>query len=319
MADPELVKILRQGVDAWNRWRQQQPAGQFIDLSEASLSGINLRSADLVGMNLSNAGLSGADLGGASLIEANLSEANLTEANLAGANLSAANLTRADLSRAKLRFTTFSHVDLRTVKGLATLNHRGPSSIDLQSVQLPQDSSALYFLRDCGVPDEWIDFYRVQKMHPIQYHSCFICYSNKDEALARNLYADLQASGVRCWFAPEDMKIGDKIRSRIDEAIFLQDKLLVLLSEHSVSSDWVEIEVEAALERERTEHREILFPIRLDESVMRTSRIWAAMLRTTRHIGDFTHWTNQQAYQLAFSRLMRDLIAEVPDGQESEQ
>ncbi|HEU5375784.1 MAG TPA: TIR domain-containing protein [Ktedonobacteraceae bacterium] len=54
--------------------------------------------------------------------------------------------------------------------------------------------------------------------------------------LARRLHADLQAEGVRCWFAPEDMKIGNRIRQRIDEAIHLQDKLLLLLSVHSLAS-----------------------------------------------------------------------------------
>jgi hypothetical protein len=53
---------------------------------------------------------------------------------------------------------------------------------------------------------------------------------------AKRLHADLQAEGVRCWFALEDMKIGDRIRQRIDEAIHLQDKLLLLLSEHSIES-----------------------------------------------------------------------------------
>src|SRR5205807_3279483 len=38
-------------------------------------------------------------------------------------------------------------------------------------------------------------------------------------------YADLQANNVRCWYAPEDLKIGDKFRVRIDESIRLYDKL----------------------------------------------------------------------------------------------
>lgn len=142
----------------------------------------------------------------------------------------------------------------------------------------------------------------------ITYNSCFISYSNKDEALARRLYTDLQTHGVRCWFAPADMKIGDKIRSRIDEAIHVQEKLLLLLSEHSVASDWVESEVEVALEKEQQQHRNVLFPLRLDESVLLTTQPWAAKVRRTRHIGDFTHWTNPQAYQQAFERLLNDLV-----------
>jgi len=143
----------------------------------------------------------------------------------------------------------------------------------------------------------------------VQYHSCFISYSSKDEMLARRLHDDLQEQGVRCWFAPEDLKIGEEFRPRIDEAIDTQDKLLLLLSEHSIASTWVKAEVEAALEKEDHQKRGVLFPIRLDDSVMQTTQAWAALLRRTRHIGDFTHWTDSQAYQQAFDRLLRDLKA----------
>ena len=34
---------------------------------------------------------------------------------------------------------------------------------------------------------------------------------------------------------------------------------------------------------------------------------WATMLKATRHIGDFTNWTNPQTYQQTFDRLLRDL------------
>jgi hypothetical protein len=84
--------------------------------------------------------------------------------------------------------------------------------------------------------------------HPIQFYSCFISYSSKDQEFADRLYADLQNKGVRCWFAPEDLKIGDRIRDRIDESIRLRDKLLLILSESSIASEWVEHEVESALE-----------------------------------------------------------------------
>ena len=39
------------------------------------------------------------------------------------------------------------------------------------------------------------------------------------------------------------MKIGDKIRLRIDESIRIHDELLLVLSENSVASQWVEHEV----------------------------------------------------------------------------
>ena len=71
--------------------------------------------------------------------------------------------------------------------------------------------------------------------------------------------------GVRCWYAPEDMKIGDKIRARIDDSIRMYDKLLIILSRYSIASDWAEKEVETAFEKERQQNKTVLFPIRLDD------------------------------------------------------
>ncbi len=272
------------------------------NLNGANLSFANLRSADLFEADLRSANLSGADLRGAALFDADCSSADLSNANLDGAGLD-----DADLSATHVDQTIFANIDLSFTKGLAEIKHWGPSRVELHTVQLPQDGSALHFLRGAGVPDKWIDDYRVRMTDLIQYHSLFISYSSKDEMLAARLHADLQTAGVRCWFAPEDMKIGDKIRQRIDEAIHMQDKLLLLLSKHVLASGWVADEVEAALEKEKRQQREVLFPIRLDNAVMQTPEAWAAALRRTRHIGDFTAWTDPSAYQVAFDRLFRDL------------
>jgi hypothetical protein len=43
---------------------------------------------------------------------------------------------------------------------------------------------------------------------------------------------------------------------------------------------------------------------------METDRAWAADIRRTCHIGDFTRWKDHAAYQKAFDRLLRDLKAE---------
>ena len=54
---------------------------------------------------------------------------------------------------------------------------------------------------------------------------------------------------MRCWFAPHDMKIGAKILDTLDEAIRLRDKVLLVLSEASIASDWVEDEVDQGVRR----------------------------------------------------------------------
>jgi hypothetical protein len=50
----------------------------------------------------------------------------------------------------------------------------------------------------------------------------------------------------------------------------------------------------------------VLFPIRLDNSVMDTNEAWAAKLRA-RNIGDFTCWKDHNAYRRSFERVLRDL------------
>src|SRR5215510_11219760 len=75
MANDEHVALLKQGVDAWNAWRRYNPDIR-PDLSEANLSGADLRRAHLYGANLTRADLSEADLSGADLRRADLSEAH---------------------------------------------------------------------------------------------------------------------------------------------------------------------------------------------------------------------------------------------------
>ena len=96
MANEEHLKILKQGVEAWNKWREENPNVQ------PSLSGVDLRNANLFRANLRNANLSGADL----------SFADLLDANLSGANLSFADLSRADLTNVR----ELTIVQLRTAK-----------------------------------------------------------------------------------------------------------------------------------------------------------------------------------------------------------
>ena len=168
----------------------------------------------------------------------------------------------------------------------------------------------LAFLRGCGLPDQYIDYLPSLLNQAIEFYSCFISHSTEDKPFAKRLYSDLQNKNVRCWYAPEDLKIGDKFQDKIEDSIRLHDKLLIVLSEPSVNSAWVEREVQAAREREDRSGKPVLFPIRLDDAVMNASKAWAADLRRTRHIGDFTHWKEHDSYQQALDRLLRDLKAQ---------
>ena len=329
MANPEHLEILKQGVEVWNRWRGDHSDLQ-PDLTQADLRGRIFNGIDFSGTNLCEANLSAAYLREAGLSRANLSQADLRGVKFWAANLSGANLSRALLYEALLGYTNLENVNLNGVEGLDYVKHRAPSSIDIDTIRRSEGQISVAFLQGCGLSDweietvnlyqphlTWIDVEqivnRIQKVRsakPTQYYSCFISYASQDDSFAQRLHTDLQQKGVRCWFAPEDMKIGDKIRSAIDQSIRLHDKLLLVLSLGSLHSVWVESEVEKAFEEERQRNQTVLFPVRLDEAVMETDQPWAAEIRRTRHIGDFSQWKNHDAYQQAFERLLRDLKAE---------
>ncbi len=350
MANAAHLKILVQGVQGWNDWRTTNNSinpdltdSNFVDkslnganLTSALLSRAKFSRAHLVGVNLSGAFLEHAQFNEALLLGsnfgpstiarptdpglndqqwralqtngANLSEANFTGAYLGDVNFSSTYLSGADFSDCMVTNSQFINVDLSQCKSLETVRHDGPSNIDIDTIYRSKGKIPEVFLRGAGVPDNFIAY-----MHSLvawEFYSCFISYSSKDREFAERLYADLQRKNVRCWFAPEDLRIGDKLRASFDEAIRLHDKLMVVLSESSVKSPWVEKEVETAFEKERRQNRIVLFPIRLDDAVMETDQAWASDIRRTRHIGDFRGWKSQGLYKKALDRLLRDLAAD---------
>jgi uncharacterized protein YjbI with pentapeptide repeats len=299
-------------------------------LTEADLSGARLTEADLPEVNLTGANLSGAKLTDADLsitimteaklIEADLTGANLSSAFLKGANLSRANLSGADLggavlkgaglTKTRLGWTVFGHTELIGVRGVDDCDHQRPSIIDFETLR-KSSPLPIAFLRGVGLPDNLIEYLPSLLNEAIQLYSCFISYSSKDQAFAERLHIDLQNKGVRCWFAPHDMAIGAKIIDALDEAIRLRDKVLLILSEGAIASEWVEGEVTRALDEERTRKQVVLFPVRIDDAVMQTSEAWARLLRGQRNIGDFSRWKEHDSYyQKSFERLMRDLRVE---------
>ena len=100
MGSQSLIKIVQKGRGALAKWRRANPDA-LLNLSDADLSGVDLR-----GANLKRADLTGTSLRDANLVGANFSEADLTRADLRGARL-----VKADFYTARLFKATFSEAD----------------------------------------------------------------------------------------------------------------------------------------------------------------------------------------------------------------
>ncbi len=275
------------------------------NLNNANLARATFRKAELLRTSLQRANLFRAGLARSMLDNADLEGANLSDATLVWASLVGANLKEANLEKVNLRETVLADVDLSTTKGLSSCKHLGPCTVDHRTIEKSKNVP-LEFWRGCGLPDALIDYTSSLTSSVIRFYSCFISYSSKDQEFAERIHADLHNNGVRCWFAPHDLPIGEKILDGIDQAIRMRDKVVLILSEEAIASDWVEDEVTMAFEEERLRKDAMLFPIRLDDAVMESSEAWAGKLRA-RNIGNFTNWKDNDAYKATFARVLRDL------------
>jgi uncharacterized protein YjbI with pentapeptide repeats len=301
------------------------------NLGTASLDEARLNFADLSGADLSGATLSGATFEGASLAGATLSHvhcpltdfsrADLQKADFTGAglaaNLTGAKLYEADFTSVDLFRSVLGDLDLGDVKGLETVIHSGPSTIGIDTIYRSKGKIPDVFLRGAGVPEEFITYMKSLVANPIEFYSCFISYSTKDQEFAERLHGDLQNKNVRCWFAPHDVQGGKKLYEQIDQAIRVHEKVLLILSAQSMSSEWVKTEIAKARKREVREKKQVLFPVRLVP--FEAIRDWECFdadagkdsAREIREyfIPDFSEWKEHDKYKKAFERLLGDLKA----------
>ncbi len=324
MADEKLLEILKQGPGKWNALRQKHSHMFGLDLSEADLSGVDLSGANLVRVNLT-----GATLIDAVLQRSNLNGADLTDVDLGGVDLShsylfSTNFARANLSGTKFHgckvgFTVFADVNLTLAEGLETLSHLAASDVSISTIYNSEGKIPEKFLLGCGVPESFIAQIPalVGALQPIQFHSCFISYSSRDEEFAKRLHERMRAAGLRVWFAPEDMKGGRKLFDQIDRAIQVHDRLLLVLSESSMRSKWVEQEIRRARKVEVKEGRQKLFPIRVVgyeelqawECLDSTSGEDLAEEVRSYFIPDFSNWKSHDDFEREFARLYASLKA----------
>jgi hypothetical protein len=317
-----IESIANKDIAKWNEWRfgyqEVTPDLSMADLSYRDLHNADLSYGNLIGVDLHGARLQGVNLLGANLGEANLVGASMRGADLRYVNLIGAALENANFSQTIIGWTCFTMVNLSECRGLDLAKHVAPSSIDVDTIHRSQGKIPDVFLRGAGVPEYLIMHLREIPGHDLTLYSCFISYSSKDQEFADRLYANLQDKGVRCWFAPHDVQAGKKLHEQIYQAIRIYEKLLLILSNDSMNSEWVKTEIANARRREINEKRQMLFPVLLVP--FEQIREWKAFdadtgkdsAREIREyfIPDFSNWKDHDSYQKAFDRLLQDLKAE---------
>jgi len=168
----------------------------------------------------------------------------------------------------------------------------------------------------------WLNNYkmppsRLPYLSDRRFFSCFISHSHKDQEFTGLLVQRLRENGVKIWYSPDDMLPGRKLGEEVFKAISAFDKLLVVLSEDSIESEWVKSELRRARNREIRERRRILFPVSTAPfSVVRkwecfdadTGKDLAVELREYL-ILDFSEWRTREAFEKQLQKLLLGLQA----------
>lgn len=312
----------------------------MCDFEGATLAGARFNFGTITSSKFDRAYLQYTDWTRASFLNNSCIEANFRSANLTQVHCFTGSFDRADLSEAYLWGTIFDHVSLDgTDFSNAELTNLAFISVDVSKTrnlkqQIPPRPIRIAvdtlirskgqipkkLLQGAGMPPQWIEYLPslINDLDPIQFYSCFISHSSKDSGFCEQLHKRLSDDGLRVWYAPADMRGGRKSHEQLEAAIRLYDKLLLVLSEDSISSEWVKSEIRWALEKERTTGKRVLFPIRLvDIATLKrwkcfdadTGRDMAVEVREY-HIPDFSNWRNKDSFEKAYQRLLDDLKAE---------
>ena len=302
----------------------------YAFLSGVDLTGANLSQADLTYADLRWADLAEADLSWAILTDADLAEANLFETILSGTILSETDITKTIFRDSIFNATILAAIDFSTIKNLSDLEsiqHVGASYIDLKTLNLSQGKIPDIFLQRCGLAP-WeilsskmydrdlsptalaeINNEMMIKRQGDPIGGIFISYSHANKAFVEKLHAALEEKGYSVWRDAHDLVAGP-LERQVFDAIRAHEVALLVLSDDSVNSDWVEQELKAAHKKEKAQNRPILCPITLDNAWVKkveeeeNSVLWNQI--TKKNIINFKGW-KKYTFDENFTKLTKGL------------
>lgn len=287
------------------------------DFSKANLAGVDFGHARIHSSNFSNASFTNADLSGAHVQNVNLNGANLSESDLRGIVFYDTQLEHTIFFNCILGGTCFSFTDLSTCIGLDSVNVSGSCSIDLDTLRKSKSLNEL-FLTKIGIPNSLIEYLPDFYNPTLMIYPAFLSHSITDKPFVRKLYEALIQKNVTIWLDEKKMKPGDNLHDSIAQGIKYYDKFIIVCSESSLKSWWVEMELERAYEKERQMQKErgkkfrLVIPIRIDDHIFSYHGGVFDTLKSS-IIGDFTRWQDEAEFQKSLNLLFTALDANRPD------
>lgn len=94
----------------------------------------------------------------------------------------------------------------------------------------------------------------------------FICHASEDKPVAHSLAQFLHRRGAQVWFDQWEIRVGDSIVQKINDALSSISHLAVLLSRNSINKPWVTKEFSSTLMRQLADNSVTILPVRLDDS-----------------------------------------------------
>jgi len=94
--------------------------------------------------------------------------------------------------------------------------------------------------------------------------SIFLSHNAKDKFFVRELADRLSRLGVKVWIDEAEIKIGDSLTEKIGSAIEKTDFVGIVLSRNSINSQWVQKELQIALQEEFRKKKVVVLPLLLE-------------------------------------------------------
>ena len=133
----------------------------------------------------------------------------------------------------------------------------------------------------------------------------FISHSSKDKRFVRKLKEDLNENSISTWFDEDQLKVGDSLLEKLEDSIEDSTHFMIILSPHSVKSQWVKCELENAIEINQK-----IIPIKYQDCKIPPELKKYLHLDLSNEIveikGDIVEFTTS-GYQKQLTKLIKDL------------